>query len=164
MLPKARAIIPKVGRLPGIDGKAKMSKSGGNAIALPASPEEVRSAVKAMFTDPNHLRAEDSGCVEGNVVFTYLDAFDPVHDELAELKAQYQRGGLGDGRIKALLEAIFLELIAPIRMRRAQLSEEMGYVPEVIRGGTERTEATTRDVVNASGPFQLWGSRGGQNL
>lgn len=132
-----------------------MSKSGGDAIALPASPKEVRSAVKAMFTDPNHLRAEDSGCVEGNVAFTYLDAFDLAQDELAELKAQHQRGGLGDGRIEARLEAILQELIAPIRMRRAQLSEDMGYVPEVIREGTERTEAKTRDVVNASGLFQL---------
>jgi tryptophanyl-tRNA synthetase len=159
VLPEARAIIPKTGRLPGIDGKAKMSKSGGNAIALSASPEEVRSAVKAMFTDPNHLRVEDPGCVEGNVVFTYLDAFDPDQDGLAELKAQYQRGGLGDGRIKARLEAILQELIAPIRTRRAQLSEDRGYVLDVIREGTERarerTEATKRDVANALGLFQL---------
>ncbi|WP_349539536.1 tryptophan--tRNA ligase [Sagittula sp. NFXS13] len=159
VLPEARAIIPKAGRLPGIDGKAKMSKSGGNAIALSASPEKVRNAVKAMFTDPNHLRVEDPGCVEGNVVFTYLDAFDPEQDGLAELKAQYQRGGLGDGKIKARLEAILQELIAPIRMRRSQLSEDREYVLEVIREGTERarerTEATKRDVVNALGLFQL---------
>src|SRR6187431_2730749 len=76
ILPEALAVIPQVGRLPGVDGKAKMSKSGGNAIALSASPDEIAAAVKAMFTDPNHLRVEDPGRVEGNVVFTYLDAFD----------------------------------------------------------------------------------------
>ncbi|TCS55608.1 tryptophanyl-tRNA synthetase [Primorskyibacter sedentarius] len=159
VLPEARAIIPRAGRLPGIDGKAKMSKSGGNAIALSASPEDIRAAVKAMFTDPNHLRVEDPGHVEGNVVFTYLDAFDPAQDELAELKAHYQRGGLGDGKIKARLEAILQDLITPIRARRARLSQDRGYILEVIKEGTERarerTEATKRDVVNALGLFQL---------
>ncbi|MFG6568609.1 hypothetical protein [Sulfitobacter sp. 1A13679] len=145
--------------MPGIEGKAKMSKSSGNAIALSASPEQIRSAVRAMFTDPNHLRVEDPGCIEGNVVFAYLDAFDPDQDELAELKTQYQRGGLGDGTIKARLEVILQNLIAPIRERRAQLSEDRGYVLEVIKEGTERarerTEATKREVVNALGLFQL---------
>ncbi len=159
VLPEARAIIPRSGRLPGIDGKAKMSKSGGNAIALSASSDEIRSAVRAMYTDPNHLRVEDPGCIEGNVVFTYLDAFDQDSDGLAKLKAQYQRGGLGDGKIKARLEAILQDLIAPIRERRAQLSKDRGYIIEVIREGTEqareRTEATKRDVVNALGLFQL---------
>ena len=159
VLPEARAVIPKAGRLPGIDGKAKMSKSGGNAIALSASPDEIRNAVKAMFTDPNHLRVEDPGRVEGNVVFTYLDAFDPNQDTLAELKAQYQRGGLGDGKLKARLEAILQDLIAPIRARRAELAQDRGYVFDVIREGTqrarERTEATKRDVVSALGLFEL---------
>lgn len=159
VLPEAQAVIPKAGRLPGVDGKAKMSKSGGNAIALSASPEQIRDAVRAMFTDPNHLRVEDPGRVEGNVVFTYLDAFDPDQDGLAEIKAQYQRGGLGDGRIKARLEAILQELIAPIRARRAQLAGDRGYVLDVIREGTERarerTEATKREVVHALGLFQL---------
>ncbi len=159
VLPEARAIIPKAGRLPGVDGKAKMSKSGGNAIPLSASPNEIRNAVRAMFTDPNHLRVEDPGRIEGNVVFSYLDAFDPDQDRLAELKAHYQRGGLGDGKIKARLEAILQELIAPIRERRAQLSEDQGYVLEVIKKGTERarerTEATKNEVVSALGLFQL---------
>ncbi|WP_439127050.1 tryptophan--tRNA ligase [Rhodovulum sulfidophilum] len=158
-LPEARAIIPKAGRLPGIDGKAKMSKSGGNAITLSASSEEIRNAVRAMFTDPNHLRVEDPGCIEGNVVFTYLDAFDQDQDGLAELKAQYQRGGLGDSKIKARLEAILQELIAPIRERRAQLSDDRGYILNVIKEGTERarerTESTRRDVVSALGLFRL---------
>ena len=159
VLPEAQAIIPKAGRLPGIDGKAKMSKSGGNAIPLSASPDDIRAAVKAMFTDPNHLRIEDPGRVEGNVVFAYLDAFDPDQDELAELKKQYERGGLGDGKIKARLEAILQDLLAPIRTRRRQLSEDRGYILEVIKEGTERararTEATKREVVSAVGLFQL---------
>ncbi len=159
VLPEARAIIPKAGRLPGIDGKAKMSKSGGNAIALSASSQEIRNAVRAMFTDPNHLRVEDPGCVDGNVVFTYLDAFDPDQDVLAELKAKYQRGGLGDGKIKARLEAILQDLIAPIRERRAHLSKDRRYVLDVIEEGTararERTEKTKREVVRALGLFQL---------
>lgn len=159
VLPEARAIIPKSGRLPGIDGKAKMSKSSGNAIALSASSEEIRTAVRAMFTDPNHLRVEDPGCVEGNVVFTYLDAFDPDLDGLAELKVHYQRGGLGDSKIKARLEAVLQELIAPIRERRAQLSQDRGYILDVIKQGTERanerTESTKRDVVDALGLFRL---------
>lgn len=159
VLPEAQAIIPAAGRLPGVDGKAKMSKSGGNAITLSASPEEIRQAVRAMFTDPNHLRIEDPGRIEGNVVFTYLDAFDQDRDGLAELKAQYQRGGLGDGKIKSRLEDILQALIAPIRERRAQLSADRGYVLETIREGTERarqrTEATKREVVSALGLFQL---------
>jgi hypothetical protein len=132
---------------------------GGNAIALSASSDEIRRAVRAMFTDPNHLRVEDPGSIEGNVVFTYLDAFDQDQDGLVELKAHYQRGGLGDGKIKARLESILQELIAPIRTRRAQLAEDRGYVLDVIRAGTDRararTEATKRDVVSALGLFQL---------
>ncbi|MFW2590239.1 tryptophan--tRNA ligase, partial [Sagittula sp. SSi028] len=115
--------------------------------------------VRAMFTDPNHLRVEDPGRVEGNVVFTYLDAFDPDQDELAELKAHYKRGGLGDGKIKARLETILQDLIAPIRARRAALSKDRAYVLKVIKDGTERarqrTEETKRDVVNGLGLFQL---------
>lgn len=159
VLPEAQAVIPAAGRLPGIDGKAKMSKSGGNAIALSASADQIRSAVRAMFTDPDHLRIEDPGRVEGNVVFAYLDAFDPDPDGLAELKARYRRGGLGDGTIKARLEEILQDLLAPIRARRAQLATDPGHVVEVIRQGTararERTEATRQEVVAALGLFQL---------
>ncbi len=159
VLPEAQAIIPKTGRLPGIDGKAKMSKSGGNAIALSASANDIRAAVRGMFTDPNHLRIEDPGRVEGNTVFTYLDAFDPDTDGLADLKARYRRGGLGDSQIKARLETILQELLAPIRARRAQLAADRAYILDVIKQGTERaqarTEATKRDVVQALGLFQL---------
>jgi tryptophanyl-tRNA synthetase len=159
VLPEARAVIPKAGRLPGIDGKAKMSKSGGNAIPLSASPDMIRAAVRAMFTDPAHLRVEDPGRIEGNVVFTYLDAFDDDKAALEELKAQYQCGGLGDGKIKKRLEDILQALIAPIRASRERLSADQGYILDTIRQGTEsareRTEATKRDVVEALGLFRL---------
>jgi tryptophanyl-tRNA synthetase len=159
ILPEAQAVIPQAGRLPGVDGKAKMSKSGGNAIALSASPDEIAAAVKAMFTDPNHLRVEDPGQVEGNVVFAYLDAFDEDRSTLEELKAQYRRGGVGDSKIKRRLEDILQALIAPTRERRTQLAKDPAYVLDVIRRGTEkarsRTEATKREVVEGLGLFML---------
>jgi tryptophanyl-tRNA synthetase len=159
ILPEARAVIPEIGRLPGVNGKAKMSKSSGNAIALSATPNEIAAAVKAMFTDPNHLRAEDPGKVEGNVVFTYLDAFDDDREALQELKLQYRRGGLGDTKIKRRLEDILQALITPIRERRDRLANDPGYVLEVIRSGTEharaRTEMTRREVVEGLGLFSL---------
>ncbi|OWU73042.1 tryptophanyl-tRNA synthetase [Marinibacterium profundimaris] len=159
VLPEAYAVIPEAGRLPGVDGRAKMSKSGGNAIALSASPDQIRAAVRAMYTDPGHLRAEDPGRVEGNVVFTYLDAFDEDRAALEELKAQYRRGGLGDGKLKARLEEILQELIAPIRRRRAEFATDPAHVIDIIRQGTDRaraiTEATRREVVEALGLFTL---------
>jgi tryptophanyl-tRNA synthetase len=159
VLPEATAVIPKAGRLPGIDGKAKMSKSGGNAIPLSASPDVIRAAVKAMFTDPKHLRVEDPGQIKENVVFGYLDAFDEDKAALDEMKAHYQRGGLGDGTVKKRLDEILQTLLAPIRERRAQLSEDPAYVLDVIRKGTEhardRTEATKREVIESLGLFQL---------
>lgn len=159
ILREATAIIPEIGRLPGVDGKAKMSKSSGNAIALSASPDDISAAVKAMFTDPNHLRIDDPGQIEGNVVFTYLDAFDEDKDTLAELKAHYQRGGLGDGKLKQRLNDILQELLAPIRERRQALAKDPGYVMQIIRHGTEiartRTEATKQKVIEALGLLQL---------
>ncbi|MCV3273765.1 hypothetical protein [Roseobacter sinensis] len=125
----------------------------------PTIKDEIRAAVRAMFTDPKHVRAEDPGQIEGNVVFSYLDAFDEDQAGLAEIKAQYQRGGLGDGKVKARLEDILQTLIAPIRQRRAQLSKDRAYVLDVIRRGTARararTEATKRDVIEALGLFRL---------
>ena len=159
ILPEARAVIPRTGRLPGIDGNAKMSKSAGNAISLSAPPDEISAAVRAMFTDPNHLRAEDPGRVEGNVVFTFLDAFDPDQAGLEEMKAHYQRGGLGDAKVKRRLEDILQALLGPIRERRADLARDPGHVLDVIRRGTatarERTEATKREVAEGLGLFLL---------
>ncbi|MAC78788.1 MAG: tryptophan--tRNA ligase [Rhodobacteraceae bacterium] len=161
VLPEAQAVIPEAGRLPGVDGKAKMSKSGGNAIRLSATPDQIRAAVRAMFTDPGHLRAEDPGKVEGNVVFTYLDAFDDDTAGLEELKAHYRHGGLGDGRIKARLEEILQDLIAPIRARRLEFARDEAHVVSIIRAGTQRartvTDATRQEVVEALGLFTLDG-------
>ncbi|WP_298884914.1 tryptophan--tRNA ligase [uncultured Bradyrhizobium sp.] len=159
VLPEAHALIPRVGRLPGIDGKAKMSKSQGNTIPLSATADEIHEAVRRMFTDPNHLRASDPGCVEGNVVFTYLDAFDEDHSAVEELKAHYIRGGLGDSIVKKRLDDVLQALLAPIRDRRRVLARDPGYVLQEVKRGTERareiTDATLRDVRAALGLFTL---------
>jgi tryptophanyl-tRNA synthetase len=159
VLPEARALIPSVGRLPGVDGKAKMSKSQGNAIPLSASPDEIRDAVRRMYTDPNHLRASDPGTVEGNVVFTYLDAFDGDQAMVTELKAHYRRGGLGDAVVKRRLEDILQTLLAPIRERRAALARDPGYVLGVVRAGTRsaqsRTQATLDELRSGLGLIAL---------
>lgn len=159
VLPEAQALIPEAGRLPGIDGRAKMSKSGGNAIALSAGPDEIRAAVRAMFTDPDHLRIVDPGRIEGNVVFTYLDAFDPDREEVARLKDHYQRGGLGDSVVKRRLEEILQELLAPIRTRRADYAADPGEVLRIVAEGTgaarDLTDATKQEVMEALGLFRL---------
>jgi tryptophanyl-tRNA synthetase len=159
VLAEAEAVIPQVGRLPGVDGKGKMSKSQGNAIALSASPDEIRRAVHRMYTDPNHLRASDPGTVEGNVVFTYLDAFDEDQSAIAELKAQYRRGGLGDATVKQRLETVLVNLLTPIRERRAAFARQPDYVLDVLREGTRRarviTDTTLRAVRAGLGLFKL---------
>ncbi|KIF82760.1 tryptophan--tRNA ligase [Noviherbaspirillum autotrophicum] len=152
VLVEATALVPPVGRLPGIDGKAKMSKSLGNTINLGASPDEIRAAVKKIYTDPLHLRVEDPGHLEGNVAFTYLDAFDPDQAGLAELKAHYVRGGVADSLVKRRLEACLQESLAPIRERRQQLAQDRGHILQVLRQGTERAReaaARTLDEVKA---------------
>ncbi|MBP5771455.1 MAG: tryptophan--tRNA ligase [Bacteroidaceae bacterium] len=133
-------------RLPGTDGKAKMSKSLGNCIYLKDSADEVEKKVKSMFTDPDHLRINDPGKVEGNTVFTYLDAFCrpehfprylPDYPNLDELKAHYRRGGLGDMKVKKFLAAVLQETLEPIRIRRAELEKDIPAVIEILRRGTE---------------------------
>ncbi len=148
VLPEARALVSSVGRLPGIDGRSKMSKSAGNAIPLSAMPEEISAAVQAMFTDPDHLRVSDPGRVEGNVVFTYLDAFDESPEELEDLKAHYGRGGLGDMVLKKRLDARHHALLAPIRERRAELAKRPDAVMGLVRAGTERASALTRETLD----------------
>ena len=147
VLVEAEALIARVGRLPGIDGKAKMSKSQGNAILLSAKPEAIREAVHRMYTDPTHLRASDPGTVEGNVVFTYLDAFDENDADVAELKTRYRRGGLGDMAVKRRLEAILQGLLAPIRERRAVYACKPEYVFDVLRKGTKKARAITQSTL-----------------
>ncbi|MBC7466366.1 MAG: tryptophan--tRNA ligase [Bdellovibrio sp.] len=132
-----KSIVGKIGRLPGTDGKAKMSKSLGNAIMLGDTADQIKKKVNAMFTDPNHLRIEDPGSVEGNVVFMFLDYFDPDKAGLEELKAHYRRGGLGDGQIKKRLIEIMDALIAPMRERRLQYAVDLGYVKQVLTDGTQ---------------------------
>ena len=126
------------GRMPGIDGKAKMSKSLGNAIYLSDDAETVKKKVMSMYTDPNHIRVEDPGCVEHNTVFTYLDAFYKDKEHLEELKAHYRRGGLGDVKLKRLLIDVLEDELAPIRARRQELENNKEYLYEVLRKGSER--------------------------
>lgn len=159
ILPEAHALISAVGRLPGVDGKAKMSKSQGNAIPLSASPDEIRAAVRQMYTDPGHLRAADPGQVEGNVVFTYLDAFADDIVTIDDLKARYRHGGLGDMAVKRHLEDILQALLAPIRERRTRYAADPGYVLDILRRGTakakERTQITLEEVRTGLGLFTL---------
>jgi tryptophanyl-tRNA synthetase len=146
VLPECRALLSDTPRLPGVDGR-KASKSLGNAIPLGASSDDVRSLVRAMYTDPGHVRAADPGTVEGNVVFAYLDALDPDRDAVAELKAHYRRGGLGDMALKRRLEDILQALLAPIRERRAQFGADVPSVVALLREGTDRTRRTAGEVV-----------------
>ncbi|WP_028497942.1 tryptophan--tRNA ligase [Microvirgula aerodenitrificans] len=155
ILVECKAVVPRVGRLPGFDGKAKMSKSLGNALPLGASPDAIRQAVKMMYTDPNHLRVEDPGQVEGNVVFTYLDAFEPDTAMVEDLKARYRRGGLGDMVIKKQLEARLQALLEPIRTRREDYARDPAQVMAILKDGTARAREaaaqTLGDVKRAMG-------------
>jgi tryptophanyl-tRNA synthetase len=147
-LREVEALIPEVGRLPGIDGKAKMSKTLRNTIALDATNDEIAYAVKMMFTDPHHLRVDDPGKVEGNVVFTYLDGFDPDKATLEHLKDRYRRGGLGDSVIKKRLTEILIALISPMRRRRNEVSSDPASIVKVIRDGTDIGRAVAGDVLD----------------
>ena len=142
LLPENAACL----RLPGTDGKAKMSKSLGNCIYLSDSADEVEKKVKSMYTDPNHIKVTDPGQIEGNTVFTYLDAFSkpehferylPEYQNLDELKAHYRRGGLGDMKVKKLLAAIMQEELEPIRNRRKEFEKDIPTVCEMLRQGCE---------------------------
>ena len=147
VLTECQALLGKVSRLPGIDGKAKMSKSLGNTITLGASEQEIQAAVMQMYTDPNHLRVSDPGQVEGNVVFSYLDAFAQDEAQVAELKARYRAGGLGDVAIKRLLNDELQTLLAPIRARRERYLADKGELVRVLQQGTERAREVTGGVL-----------------
>lgn len=148
VLKRCKALLSDVGRLPGIDGNAKMSKSLGNTIWLGATEEDITKAVKGMYTDPDHLRVADPGKVEGNVVFTYLDAFHANKEEVAEMKAHYQRGGLGDMACKRILEKTLQEFIGPIRERREKLIQDKDYLLDVLREGTKKSYQVTQGVLH----------------
>jgi tryptophanyl-tRNA synthetase len=158
MLPQNAACL----RLPGIDGKAKMSKSLGNCIYLSDEPEDIKKKIMSMYTDPNHLRVQDPGKVEGNPVFIYLDAFSrpehfaeflPEYQNLDELKAHYQRGGLGDVKIKKFLNAVMQAELEPIRNRRKEWEQRLPEVVEILKEGSavaEKTAAATLAEVRKS--------------
>ncbi|WP_321874550.1 tryptophan--tRNA ligase [Burkholderia ubonensis] len=155
VLVECEALLSPVTRLPGIDGKAKMSKSLGNAIALGATPDEITKAVNSMYTDPNHLRVSDPGRVEGNVVFAFLDAFEPDTQKVDELKSRYRQGGLGDSVVKRVLNERLQSLIEPIRARRRELENDRAEVLAILRQGTMRARevagATLSEVKHALG-------------
>ncbi|AYV12667.1 tryptophan--tRNA ligase [Shewanella algae] len=155
VLKECQAILSDTGRLPGLDGKAKMSKSLGNTIELGMSSDELKQAVFSMYTDPNHLRVEDPGRVEGNTVFSYLDAFHPDKALVAELKAHYRRGGLGDMKCKRILNDCLQELLAPMRERRSQAMADKGQLLAILQRGTEEaraiSDAVLQDVKAAMG-------------
>lgn len=139
---KVKAMMSKTPRLPGIDGAAKMSKSLGNAIYLSDTKKEIEKKVMEMYTDPEHIKATDPGHVEGNVVFMYLDAFDPDHEEVTKLKHQYSQGGLGDVMLKKRLIEILDGLLAPIRERRTECEKNPEKIMKILEEGTARARAT----------------------
>lgn len=143
-------------RLPGIDGKAKMSKSLGNCIYLSDPADVIKQKVMSMYTDPNHIKVSDPGCVEGNCVFTYLDAFVndehfekylPEYKNLDELKAHYTRGGLGDMKIKNFLFNVIEDVIGPIRKRREELSKNPEYIYKVLEEGTNKARMVAKENI-----------------
>jgi tryptophanyl-tRNA synthetase len=171
VLVEPKALLPEnevCSRLPGIDGKAKMSKSLGNAIYLADEPEEIRKKVMSMFTDPNHIRVEDPGSLEGNTVFTYLDAFCkdemfaehlPEYANLQELKDHYTRGGLGDVKVKKFLYEVLMEELSPIQAKRHELEKDVPAVMEILKQGSIQAReiaAKTLDEVKSAMKINYW--------
>lgn len=166
-LVEPKAVLPEnetCCRLPGLDGKAKMSKSLGNCIYLSDSPEEIKRKVMGMFTDPNHLKVEDPGETKNNPVFIYLEAFGkdehfekylPEYKNLEELKAHYERGGLGDMKVKKFLNDVLQEILEPIRTRREEYQKKIPEVYQILFEGSKKAQSvaaeTTAKVKNAMG-------------
>ncbi len=136
VLVEAEAMIPKIARLPGTDGQAKMGKSLGNCIYLKDSSEDLAKKIKGMYTDPNHLRVEDPGEVENNPVFIYLEVFDPDREALEEMKAHYKRGGLGDSVVKKRLNEVLQAFLEPIRKRREEFAKDPSSVMKILLDGS----------------------------
>ena len=152
LLPENQACL----RLPGTDGKAKMSKSLGNCIYLSEEPDEIQKKVFSMFTDPTHIKVSDPGKLEGNTVFTYLDAFCrpeyfaeflPDYANLQELKDHYTRGGLGDMKVKRFLNNVLQAELEPIRNRRKEYQKDISYVYEILKKGSEKAEAVAEKTL-----------------
>ncbi len=160
VLVEPEALIPDTEaakRLPGTDGKAKMSKSLGNCIYLSDSPEDIKKKVMSMYTDPTHLQVSDPGHIEGNTVFTYLDAFCtpdmfsrymPDYANLDELKAHYQRGGLGDVKIKKFLNSVMQEMLEPIRLRRREYEKDIPEIYNILKKGSDAARETAAKTLS----------------
>lgn len=136
-----------MGRLPGLDGNAKMSKSLGNAIYLSDDADTLRKKVMSMYTDPNHIHVEDPGQVEGNMVFTYLDVFDDDKQKVAELKEHYQAGGLGDVKIKRYLNEVLEAKLAPIRAKRAEYEADIAAVYQMLKEGSAKANEVANQTL-----------------
>ncbi len=160
VLIEPEALIPQNAaclRLPGIDGKAKMSKSLGNCIYLADSPDEIRNKVMSMYTDPDHIAVKDPGKIEGNTVFTYLDAFCtdehfvrylPDYACLDEMKAHYQRGGLGDVKVKKFLYSVLMEELEPIQKRRKEYEKDIPGIYEILKKGSDAARETAAQTLS----------------
>ena len=136
------------GRIPGLDGNAKMSKSLGNAIYLSDDEDTLKKKVMSMYTDPNHIHVEDPGQVEGNVVFTYLDIFDKDTAKVQELKDHYRHGGLGDVKIKRYLMEVLNAELAPIRQRRAEFAKDLPAVMDMLKSGSDRANQVAAQTLD----------------
>ena len=148
VLVEAQALVSHVPRLPGLDGKAKMSKSLGNAIFLSDDADTIVSKVKSMYTDPDHIHVKDPGKIEGNTVFAYLDAFDSDKAKVQELKDHYQRGGLGDMVVKKYLIDVLQNLLEPMRQRRAEYAKSPQDVMKTLREGTDKARAVAAQTLH----------------
>ncbi len=143
-----KALVPEIARLPGIDGSAKMSKSLNNGIYLKDDEDLLQQKIKKMYTDPNHLRVEDPGQVEGNPVFIYLDAFGKDLEKIQELKNHYKRGGLGDSLVKKYLFEVLNEFLTPIRERRIAFAKDHSHVLQVLKEGTKKAYQTAEKTLS----------------
>lgn len=148
VFPEPEALVPEVGTLPGTDGQGKMSKSAGNAIFLSDDARTVEQKVRGMYTDPNRIRADIPGRVEGNPVFAYHDAFNPDVEEVNDLKERYRQGRVGDVEVKRKLYTALENFLAPIRERRAHYEANPRLVDEIIAAGNERTRAVARETIH----------------
>ncbi|MGQ9925549.1 MAG: tryptophan--tRNA ligase [Chloroflexaceae bacterium] len=147
VFPEPEALVPEVGTLPGTDGQGKMSKSAGNAIFLSDDTRTVEQKVRGMYTDPNRIRADIPGRVEGNPVFAYHDAFNPNVEEVNDLKERYRQGRVGDVEVKRKLFLALENFLGPIRERRARYEANPRLVDEIIAAGNERTRAVAHETI-----------------
>lgn len=149
VLVEPEAVLPSsnAGRLPGTDGKAKMSKSIGNCIYLSDDADTIKKKVMSMYTDPNHIRVEDPGQIEGNTVFTYLDVFATDKDVVEEMKEHYKRGGLGDMKVKKYLNEVLQAELEPIRNRRIELAKDIDAVYDILKEGSDKARAVSANTL-----------------